>query len=154
MRSPPFILLFVICLMVSGCRLCTQSSYVGAETQNLRVTADNRRELDVDIYFSSPAPKLASILPDQSSLTDAKGRRYNLVFRPNDYANSHDDKGVSYFVQAFGPLPSSSRHRFYCSPYTLSVAYVENGNRSVLETTFELHYKLITIFDLLFTNEF
>ena len=144
---------FILLLPLSGCMTCPQTEYcVMPEPQNIRVIADNSRELEVSIPSSTRDPQRFMILQDESILTDAKNRLYRLEFKPNDYSNIHDGHSMTYVVSAFGPLPTASRHSFHSSPYTISVAYTENGQHQVARTTFGLHYKWVTIFDLLFSS--
>jgi hypothetical protein len=132
---------------------CPQTKYlVTPEPQNIRVIADNSRELEVSISSRTRDPQRFRILQDESILTDAKGRVYRLEFKPNDYSNSHEGRSMTYVTSAFGPLPASSRHSFHSSPYRITVAYTEDGQHEVAETTFGLHYKWVTIFDLLFLS--
>src|ERR1039457_3279511 len=111
-------LFFLLFPALSGCMICPQTKYcVMPEPQNIRVVADNSRELEVSISSRTRDPQRFTILRDESILTDANGHVYRLEFSPNDYVNRQAGHSMTYVTSAFGPLPASSRHSFHSSPY-------------------------------------
>ena len=108
--------------------------------------------LDVSVCSRGWDYRRIKVLSDECTLIDARGRRYRLSpFQSNDYANKDvgDSQWIQYSTQAYGPLPSSRRHKFYGAPHTLRVVYTEDGRRYSAERQFAATYPLITFFHLL-----
>jgi hypothetical protein len=60
---------------------------------------------------------------------------------------------LDYFVKAHGPMPGTSDYSFADGQYTISVAFIESGERRIAQTTLVLHWRTITVFHWLFTRD-
>jgi len=148
-----------------GCVTCGKISYSGraptSPPSDISIIADQRDRLGISLASRTRDARKVTILSEESVLTDARGRKFRLEFRPNDFSNNllrESPPGeyasmVAYDVRAYGPLPKTSEYSFAGGEYTISVAYTEDGDHRVVQTTFVIHWRLKSFLSPLFWSD-
>lgn len=133
------LLLFSLLLIVCGCKtVVIPNTFYVDENLSITVMAVSHLELQVSYVKYSPQFRF---LPEEFSLTGSQGHKYQLEFLPIGVMKDDRRPPIVYRIRAFGPLPASSQHTFEHGPYTLSVAYMRDGERHTSEKTIRLWKK-------------
>ena len=116
---PMRLLLFGLLIVLCGCATVVtqdpQLVFPAREKPAIYVHPKSSHELLVSITEITGDKQQVSLLPDESSLTDAAGQRYHLEFHL-DYSPGNPTAFITYSMCAFGPLPAASQHSFNRSP--------------------------------------
>src|SRR2546426_380907 len=128
MRSSVITCVLGIAALVSQCGCVSFSSVTypnRASThppENLRIHADDKRELSVALVLHTTNFQSVAVLPEASSVTDGQGRHYMLQFRKSERSGYTvgDWYWSWYRVQAYSPAPSRSQLVFSKGSYTIS----------------------------------
>lgn len=157
MSSSSITFTFAVALLAltSGCYSCytvTSPQPANSEQHGKRfhVNADAYDKRLLYVAISLPATNSVSfaVLPAESSLADKKKHQFSLEFEARS-EGSEPFQGVfqrMYAVTAYGPTPASSQRIFSSGSYDISVAYIANGDRGVMQTPFVIHRYSVPFF--------
>jgi len=106
---------------------------------DIRVEATKSRDLSVDFLLGDSQPETV-VMPQESSLTDEIGQRFNLEFIPAASTNAIIERSrwARYSVRAYGPVPSRSRHSFLQGSYSLTAVFTEGGKTRESKIDFDI----------------